>query len=140
MQAWRPATLSWRDSKHSCFPANIEKIFMNSFYYRTPPVAASVSWPEPMLVCPLNVFISNFEQVFNNWVWKSFESSNVLQRQLIRYFTEQMFSKNSQTFGESNHKEPLIIFSRAFKLTQLTFTCSKPATETLEKCVKYTQS
>ena len=80
------------------------------------------SWPEPLLVLPLDVAFSNFEQAFTYCARKSFQSSKVHQRQLIRCFTEQLASKNSQTPGESTHKRTLLLnFSRASKLTNLFF-------------------
>ena len=42
LQALRPATLLKTDSNTSVFLWNWRSFFMNSFFYRTPPVAASV--------------------------------------------------------------------------------------------------
>ena len=38
----RPATLLKKRHWHKCFPVNFEEIFWSIFFYRTPPMAASV--------------------------------------------------------------------------------------------------
>ena len=43
-QVWRPATLSIKRLQHRCFPVNIAKFLRTAFFYRTPPVVASILW------------------------------------------------------------------------------------------------
>ena len=59
LQAWRSATLLKRDSNTGVFLCEICEIFKNTFFYRTPPVAASVK--------DCIIFLTSSRETSLNW-------------------------------------------------------------------------